>query len=43
MLDDDDGVIHVAQFLKTVDESFVVALVQTDGGLVKDVKDVHQA
>ena len=43
MLDDDDGVTQVAQLLQAVDESLVVALVQTDRGLVQDVEYVHQS
>ena len=43
MLDDDDGVAHVAQALQGGDEAVVVAGVEADGGLVEDVEDAHQA
>ena len=43
MLDDDERVAQVPQPLEGLDESGVVALVQTDTGLVQDVEDAHQA
>ena len=43
MLDDDERVAQVPQSLEGLDESGVVALVQTDTGLVQDVEDAHQA
>ncbi len=39
VLDDQDGVAHVAELLERGDQASVVAGVQADGGLVKDVKD----
>ena len=38
----DDGVIHIAQLLEAVDETLVIALMQTDGRLVEDVEHIHQ-
>ena len=43
VLDDDECVTQVPQSLEGLDESGVVALVQTDTGLVQDVEDAHQA
>ena len=42
VLDDDERVAQVAQFLERVDELAVVALVQPDAGLVEDVEHAHQ-
>ena len=42
VLDHDDRVAEVAQALEGGDESTVVALVQSDRGLVEDVEDPHQ-
>ena len=42
MFHDDDGVAQVAQFLEGTDEPFVVALVETDGGLVEDVEHIDE-
>ena len=42
MLDDDDGVALVAQLLERVDESLIVALMQSDAGLVEDVEHVDE-
>ena len=42
MLDDDDGIADVAQLLEGVDEAFVVALVESNTGLVEDVEDVDE-
>ena len=42
MLDDDDGVAQVAQFLERSDEPLVVALVETDAGFVEDVEHIDQ-
>ena len=38
----DDGVANVAQVLERVYQSFVVALMQSDAGLVEDVEHVDQ-
>ena len=37
VLDHDNGVTQVAQFLERVDEALVVALVQSYAGLIQDV------
>ena len=42
VLDDDDGVAEVAQAQERVDEAPVVALVQTDAGLVEDVEHADE-
>ena len=42
MLHDDHGVPQVAQTLQGGDEPLVVALVQSDGGLVQDVEHAHE-
>ena len=42
VLDDDHGVTEVAKVLKRADKALVVALMQTDGGLIKDIEDAHQ-
>ena len=43
MLDHDEGVAHIAQLGQGLDEAAVVALMQTDGGLVEHVKHADQA
>ena len=43
VLDHDEGVAHIAQLGQGLDEAAVVALVQTDGGLVEHVKHADQA
>ena len=43
MFDDDDGVAQVAQAAQRFDEAIVVALVQSDTGLVQHVKAARQA
>ena len=43
MLHDDDRVARVAQLFEGVDEADVVALVEADAGLVKDVEHVDEA
>ncbi len=43
VLNHQDGVAVVAQGLQRVNQALVVALVQTDGRLVKDIKHVNQA
>ena len=42
VLHDDDGVAQIAQLLERTDESLVVALVQTDGGLVEDIEHIDE-
>ena len=42
VLNDDDGIAQVAQFLQRTDESLVVTLMQTNAGLVEDVEHVDQ-
>jgi len=42
VLDDDDGVAHVAQTQKAAEETLVVACVQPDARLIQDVKDANQ-
>ena len=43
VLDDDEGVAEVAQTGQRLDEAVVVALVETDGGLVEHVEHTHEA
>ena len=43
MFDNKDGIAVVAQGLQRVDEPLVVALVQADRRLVKDIEDIDQA
>ena len=43
VLDHDEGVAHIAQLGQGLDEAAVVALMQTDGGLVEHVKHADQA
>ena len=43
MFDDEDGVAQVAEFFESLDKAGVVALVEADGGLVKDIKDTAEA
>ena len=38
MLDDEDGIAEVAKIFKGRDEALVVALMQTDGGLVENIE-----
>ena len=42
MLNDDDGIPHVAQLFERTDETDIIALVKTDAGLIKNVKDIDQ-
>lgn len=42
VLDDDQGVTHVAEAHEGLDQAVVVALVQTDRRLVQDVQDADQ-
>ena len=42
VLDDNDGIAQVAQLLQRTDEAVVVALVQSDGGLVEDVEHIDE-
>ncbi len=43
VLDHDDRVPQVAKLLERTEQPLVVALVQSDAGLVQDVEDTHQA
>ena len=43
VLDDDERVAEVAQTFQGGEQLVVVALVQSDGRLVKDIEDAHQA
>ena len=43
MLDDEDGVVLVAQGLERLDQARLVAVVQADRGLVEDVQAVGEA
>ena len=43
MLDDDDGIAEVAQVHQRIEEPLVVALVQSDRGLVQDVHHPDKA
>ena len=43
VFDDDDGVAEVAQAQEAFEQAGVVALVQADGGFVKDVHDADQS
>jgi hypothetical protein len=43
VLDDDERVAHVPQPDQGLDEAVVVALMQSDGGLVQDVQDAYEA
>ena len=43
VLDDDDGVAHVAQPFQAVQQAFVVARMQADARLVEDVQHADQA
>src|SRR5882724_2255956 len=43
VLDDEDGVAEIAKMLKGTEKARVVASVQADAGLVKDVKNAAQA
>ena len=40
---DDDGVAEVAQIDQRVEEALVVALMQSDRGLIENVHDAHEA
>ena len=42
VLDHDDRIARIAQLLEAADQPLVVALVQTDGRLVENIKHVHQ-
>ena len=42
MLDDDDRILGVAEFLEGVDEAAIVALMEADAWLVEDVEDVDE-
>jgi hypothetical protein len=42
MFDDNDGVASVTEFLKGIDETLIVALMETDAGFVEDVKHVDK-
>ena len=42
VLDDQDGVAHVAQLEQRVEQVALVARVQANGGLVEDVQHAHQ-
>ena len=42
MFYDDDRIAQVAQFLETVEEALVVALVQTDARLIEDIEHIDQ-
>ena len=42
VLNNDNGISQVAQFLQRTDESLVVTLMQTNAGLVEDVEHVDQ-
>src|SRR5690606_970691 len=43
VLDHDHGVADVTQVAQGVEQAIIVALVQTDGGLIKNVHDAYQA
>jgi hypothetical protein len=43
VLDDDDGVAHVAQLLQGVEQATVVALVEPDAGLIEHVEYADEA
>src|SRR5699024_12343299 len=43
VLDHDEGVAEVLEFVERFDQPTVVALVQTDRGLVEDVEDADQS
>ena len=43
VLDHDQRIAEVAQTLERREQLVVVALVQTDGRLVEDIEDAHQA
>ena len=43
VLDDDDGVAHVAQALEGLEQLLVVPRMEADGRLVEDVEDAHQS
>ena len=38
----DDGIADVAKFFQTVDEAFVVTLMQSDARLVEDIEYIDQ-
>ena len=42
MLHHNNGIAQVAKFLQTVEQTFVVALVQTDARLIEDIEHVDQ-
>ena len=42
MLHHDEGVSDIAQALQRGDKALVIALVQTDGGLIQDIQDSRQ-
>ncbi len=43
MLDDDDGIAHIAQVFERMDQFIVVARVQADGGFVKNIGDADKS
>ena len=43
MLNDDDGIVAIAQFAQHGDEPFVVARMEPDGRFVKDIQHARQA
>lgn len=42
MFHDDEGVTQVTEALQGLDEFFVISLVETDRGFIKDVEDTHE-
>ena len=42
VLYDDDGVAYIAERLEGVDEPLVVALVETDAGLIQDIQYIDE-
>ena len=42
VLYDDDGVAYIAERLEGVDEALVVALVETDAGLIQDIQYIDE-
>ena len=43
VLDHDHRIAEIAQIHERVEQALIIALVQSDGGLVEDVHDAHEA
>lgn len=43
VFDDDNGIADIAQALKRLDQTLVIALMETDRWLVQNVQDTHEA